>query len=138
MTRLATLVRVAELQEAAARGQAARALAATAAARQVHADRLEVLTSGAVAGGSRDALTSSAQLQLTRAQAVADADVDVQAALHGQDQAVAGWTEAQRRHKLFTELLERHREARRVAQEKADQQLADELVASRRREEHRR
>ena len=138
MSRLATLVRVAELQEAAARGQAARALAATAAARQVRADRLEVLSAGAVAGGTRDALTSSAQLQLTRAQAVADAEVGVQTAQHGQDQAVAGWTEAQRRHKLFTELLERHREAQRVQQEKADQLLVDELAASRRREERRR
>jgi flagellar biosynthesis chaperone FliJ len=92
-----------------------------------------VLQAGGVVGGSRAALTDSAQLQLVRAEAVRAAREQVAEAEQAQRQAVLGWTETQRRHRLFTELLERHREAERARREKADQHLADELAASRRR-----
>lgn len=131
MSRLATLVRVAELQEAAARSQAARALAASAAARHALEESVGVLQAGGVVGGSRHALEHSAQLQLVRAEAVRAAEAEVADTDRLRLEAVRGWTETQRRHRLFTELHERHREAERVRQEKAEQQLADELAASR-------
>jgi flagellar biosynthesis chaperone FliJ len=132
-SRLRTLVRVAELQEAAARSRAAKALTATADAQRALADSRAVLQAGGLVGGSRAALTDSAQLQLVRAEAVTAATSHVADAEQAQRQAVLGWTETQRRHRLFTELHERYREAERARQEKLDQQLADELAGSRRR-----
>lgn len=129
---MATLVRVAELREAAARSQAARALGVTAAARQSLTESLTLLRAGGVVGGSRDALAASAQLQLVRAEAVSAAEAEVAAAEHAQLQAVLGWTDTKRRHRLFSELEERQRDAARALQEKVDQHLADELAAARR------
>ena len=127
-----TLVRVAELQEAVARGAAARALAASRAADQAYDDSLAHLGAAGVAGGSREELTSSTQRLLVRAEAVAAASIAQQAALRAQQHAVAGWTDARRRHRLFSELAERKAEEARARRERADQQLAAELAASRR------
>jgi flagellar biosynthesis chaperone FliJ len=132
MSRLATLVRVAELQEAVARGSAAKALAASRAATTAYDGELEHLRAGAVVGGARTALTASAHQQLTRAEAVAAAALAQQAALRAQQQAVHGWTAARRRHRLFSELAEREREQERQQRDRRDQQLADELAAGRR------
>lgn len=132
MSRLTTLVRVAELQEAVARGAAARALTAARAAAGAYDEELAHLRAGGVVGGSREALARSAQQQLARAEAVASAALAQEAALRAQQHAVSGWTDARRRHRLFTELAERQREADRRRREKADQQLADELASTRR------
>ena len=132
MSRMKTLVRVAELQEAVARGAAARALTAARSAGATYDGELAHLRSGGVVGGSREALTTSTQQQLTRADAVAVAALAQEAALRAQQQAVAGWTDARRRHRLFTELAERQREEESRRRERADQRLTDELAASRR------
>ena len=132
MSRIATLVRVAELQEAVARGNAARALAAASAAATQYDGELTHLRTGGVVGGSREALAASARQQLTRAEAVAAAALAHEAALRAQQHAVSGWTEARRRHRRFTELSDRKREEERRRREKADQQLADELASCRR------
>ena len=58
--RLGTLVRVAELQEAVARGHAARALVASRAAEQAYVTQLQVLRARRLQGGSREALVASA------------------------------------------------------------------------------
>lgn len=131
-SRLKTLVRVAELQEAVARGAAARALVAARAAAVEHDGQVAHLRTGGIVGGSREALASSVQQQLARAEAVAAAALALEAAQRAQQQAVAGWTESRRRHRLFDELAERHREQDRRRREKADQQLADELASARR------
>ena len=131
MSRLRTLVRVAELQEAAARSQAARALTAGAAARQALEDSVSVLSSSGLVGGSRQSVEQSAHQQLLRAEAVAAAEDRLAQADHLREQAVGAWTETRRRQRLLAELHERHCEAERVRQEKAEQQLADELAASR-------
>ncbi len=132
MSRLKTLVRVAELQEAVARGNAARALVAARAAGAAYDAELAHLRAHDVVGGSREALAGSAQQQLTRADAVAAAAVAQEAARRAQQHAVASWTDARRRHRLFTELAERTCEEERLRREKADQVLVDELTASRR------
>jgi len=131
VSRLATLVRVAELREAAARSQAARALAASAAAHHALEESVAVLRSGGIVGGGRHALEQSAQQQLVRADAVRQAEAAAAEADRLRLEAVRGWTESQRRQRLFAELHERHRETERLRQEKAEQQLADELAASR-------
>lgn len=131
MSRLGTLVRVAELQEAAARSRAAQALAASAAAKDALDGSVALLRAGGVVGGSRHALEHSAHLQLVRAEAVRAAEAQAAEADRLRLEAVRGWTESQRRQRLLAELHERHREAERVRQEKVEQQLADELAASR-------
>jgi hypothetical protein len=132
VSRLATLVRVAALQEAVARGSAAKALAASRAAATQYDGELAHLRSGAVVGGGRTALEASAQQQLRRAEAVAAAALATEAALRAQQQAVHGWTAARRRHRLFAELAEREREQERQRRDRRDQQLADELASARR------
>lgn len=129
--RLRTLVRVAELKEAAARRAAADALAAAGAARAQHAADLATLHAGGVAGGSREALTASHRLQLVRADEVAVSAARADQAEGAQRAAVQAWTETRRRQRLLAELLERGLEAERVRREKHEQLLADELAASR-------
>lgn len=133
--RLRTLVRVAELKEAAARRDAGVALAATASARQRYDEGLAGLQSGRVAGGTREALEASHRLLLVRAEDVTRSAARVEEAQAAQQLAVQGWTEARRRQRLLAELLERGLEAERVRREKAEQLLADELAAGRLRAE---
>ena len=125
------LVRVAELKEAVARGQAAQALAAARAADATHEERLADLHRAGLDGGSREALTTSVSRQLMRADAVAQARDDLAAARHEQASAVGRWTEARQRHRLFSELAERAREEELNQRERTEQALADELAASR-------
>ena len=125
------LVRVAELKEAVARGQAAQALAAAQAAAVVYDDRLAALQGAGVDGGNREALTSSITRQLLRADAAAVARDELAAARSEQTAALGRWTDARQRHRLFTELAERAREEELTRREHVEQGLADELAASR-------
>jgi flagellar biosynthesis chaperone FliJ len=125
------LVRVAELKEAVARGQAGQALAAALEAHTRYDDRVADLRSAGLDGGAREALTSSATRQLLRADAAAQAQRDLEAARAEQAAAVAQWTDARRRHRLFNELAERAREDELTRRERVEQTLADELAASR-------
>jgi hypothetical protein len=127
-TAIATLLRVAELQEAVARGHAAQALSAasTATARRDEAQR--DLQAAGLAGGAPTALASSTQIRLWRADAVALADVGAAAAKADRDQALANWTDSRRRQRLLESLAARKREERLSAQEKTEQALADELA----------
>jgi flagellar biosynthesis chaperone FliJ len=130
-SRLTTLVRVAELQEAAARGHAARALVASRAAQQAYVTQLQVLRARRVEGGTREALTASAGAGLAEAAATRHAEqADVEAAAQ-QRAAVGAWTAARLRHRLLSELAERQREEAAAEVERREQQLADELAASR-------
>lgn len=131
-SRLSTLVRVAELQEAVARGHAGRALVATRAAEQAHVAQLQVLRTRRLQGGTREALTRSADSQLAQAAATAQAAQEHEAAALEQRQAVQGWTAARLRHRLLTELEDRQRELVRADRDRREQQEADEMAASRR------
>jgi len=129
--RLKTLVRVTELKEAVARGQAAQALVAAREAATEYDERLADLQRTGLDGGSREALTASVARQLMRADAAAAARDDLAQARHAQAAAVAGWTDARQRHRLFTELADRAREEEATLRERGEQVLADELAASR-------
>jgi flagellar biosynthesis chaperone FliJ len=131
MGRLKTLVRVAELQEAVARGNAAKALAATRAAEQVQAAQLRLLRASRLEGGTREDLNRSVTRQLAMAAGVAESDVAVVQTEEERRSAVRAWTEARRRHRLFEELAERQREVKATAREREEQRLVDEIAASR-------
>lgn len=126
-----TLLRVAELQEAVARGAAGRALAEEHAAAAVHDAELVRLQAAGLAGGSRQALEASTQTRVLRAGAVAVAAQDVTRAQEQRAAAVQRWTETRRRHRLFSELAARQREQALALQEKQAQALADDLAGLR-------
>ena len=128
-SRLKTLVRVAELQEAVAKGNAAKALLATRAAEAAAAEQLRTLRESRLAGGTREALTRSAEQQQALAAGVVAADAAVADAAQAQRQAVDAWTSARRRHRPFDELAERKRDEAEAERERQEQQLADELAA---------
>lgn len=127
-----TLLRVAELQEAVARGHAGRALAATQAAVTSQAAAVAHLGAAGLAGGTPQALETTTQVRILRAASVLEADVTVAEALQAQAAAVHGWTESRRRHRLFEELAARQRSESLAQQEKTAQRLADDLAGLRR------
>jgi flagellar biosynthesis chaperone FliJ len=127
-----TLLRVAELQEAVARGVAGRALAVTHEADQVHASELAHLSAAGLAGGTRQALETTTQIRILRAAAVAAAAAELEEAQRTQALAVQGWTESRRRHRLFEELATRQRSEALAQQEKTAQRLSDDLAGLRR------
>lgn len=127
-----TLLRVAELQEAVARGNAGRALAATRLAEDALTTNAAHLAAAGLAGGTRQALETTTQVRILRAEAVASATSDVTSAHEEQAAAVAGWTDSRRRHRLFEELAARQRSEAITAHEKTAQRLADDLAGLRR------
>ncbi len=130
-TSVATLVRVAELREAAARGEAAKALAAVGAAAQAHQDARATLEQAGLAGGTREALGSTTQVRLWRAEGVDLAGRQLMDSEAARDEALMTWTESRRRQRLLETLAARTREEARLAQDKREQQLADELAGFR-------
>lgn len=128
-SRLKTLVRVAELQEAVAKGNAAKALLATRAAEAAAAEQLRMLRESRLAGGSREALTRSAEQQQALAAGIVEANALAAEAAGQQRAAVDAYTEARRRHRLFDELAERKRQEAEAEAERQEQLLADELAA---------
>ena len=127
-TAIATLLRVAELQEAVARGHAAKALAAAATAHADHAQAEHDLHAAGLAGGTPSALETSTQVRLWRADTVARAEVQAAQSNHDRDAALTQWTETRRRQRLLESLAARKREERLTAIEKAEQRLADEIA----------
>ena len=127
---VATLVRVAALQEAVARAAAGKALAAVAGAHDDHARAAADLADAGLAGGTRAALESTTQVRLWRADLVGQASAAVTAAEAERGAALAAWTEARRKHRLFEQLAARKAEEARVARERAEQALADELAGA--------
>lgn len=129
---VATLLRIAELQEAVARGAAGRALAATQAADLAHEQELANLRAAGLAGGTRQALESTSQVRLWRAAAVVQSAADADETHQARAAAIVGWTEARRRHRLFEELAARHRAEALLRQERIAQRLSDDLAGLRR------
>ncbi len=129
---VATLLRVAELQEAVARGGAGRALAAAREATAACEVQLAHLSSAGLAGGTRTALETSSQVRLLRAESVHLAEAALAQAQQLQDEAVRGWTAARQKHQLVTELAARKHAEAAALQDKRDQRLADDLASLRR------
>ncbi len=127
-----TLLRVAELQEAVARGQAGRSLVAAREATAQHDAAVSHLSAAGLAGGTRTALETSTHVRLRRADAVGSAAAAVEQAQADQTTAVQRWTESRRRHRLFEELAARQRSEALIKQEKSAQRLSDDLAGLRR------
>ena len=123
-----TLVRVAELREAVARGEAGRALALARAADSDRERAEHHLAASGLAGGTRDALRTSTEQRLLRAEAVVQAGAAQDRAERDRDAALAGWIEARRRQRLFESLAARKQEQARTARDHRDQALADDLA----------
>lgn len=128
---IATLVRVAELQEAVARGAAGRALARSREAHdEIERARNELANAG-LAGGTREALETTTQVRLWRAEGLQVAEQQAHEVDQERTVALEAWTHARRRHRLFDGLAERKRDEARRDVEKAEQRLADELAGLR-------
>src|SRR5438067_1398321 len=127
-----TLLRVAELQEAVARGHAGRALLATRDASDALESEVRHLATAGLAGGTRQALETTTQVRILRAAAVTEAAEQLELSQQAQVVAVQGWTDSRRRHRLFQELAARQRAESLAQQEKSAQRLADDLAGLRR------
>jgi hypothetical protein len=131
---LATVVRVAALQETVARGRVGAALAACRATEASYDDAARVLSGTALVGGPVRDLVADAQRQERRAAGVVSAQQAHQEAVAARDEALEAWRAAQQRARLLEELADRRRQAVDAARESASQRLADDLSALRGRE----
>ena len=127
-----TLLRVAELQEAVARGAAGRALSTAQQAERAHADEVAHLSAAGLAGGTRQALEATTQTRILRAETVVTLAAEFEQAQRQQHVAVQAWTESRRRHRLFEELAARQHSEALAQQEKTSQRLADDLAGLKR------
>ncbi len=133
-SRLATVVRVADLRETIARGEVAAAGAATARAVQDEQARRDALAAGrpdGTAPRTAAALHTGAELLARRAEAVALAGLEVARTRAARADAVAALTEAARRASLFATLADRLRQEDEVARLQADQRAADDSTVAR-------
>ena len=127
-SRLATVVRVAELRESIARGAVAGAGAETLRAVQQEQDRRAALAGSTLDGN--DLHASAARLSW-RADAVQVAASDVARARGAHAEALAALTEAARRAALLVQLSDRLRAEDELARLQADQRTADDSTVAR-------
>ena len=127
-SRLATVVRVADLRETIARGEVAAAGAAIARALQDEQARRDALATARLDG---TALHASAALLSWRAEAVTLAGTEVARTRAARAEAVVALTEAARRASLFATLADRLREEDEVTRLQADQRAADDSTVAR-------
>lgn len=130
--RLATVLRVAALQERLAKAEAGRAAVALDEAGRLHAARVEALAAARLTPGSPADLQQGLALQGLRARAVAAALEGTAEAQAARSAALDGWRRAQGRHRLLSELDARLAEERAAAELGAAQRLADDLSGGRR------
>lgn len=135
--RLATVLRVAALQERLARAEAGRAAVAVETARSTQTARQQALVDARLLGGSSRGpgdLQQALSLQGLRAQAVTAAAADVVLAQDARTASVTAWSGARARARLLEELDGRLRAEREAAALGAAQRLADDLTGGRRKE----
>ena len=132
--RLATVLRVAALQETLARAQAGRAGVAVHEAGLLVQQRRDALAGSAVSGGTPAALQQALSLSALRAQAVTAAQEGEAQAEAARAGALDGWTRARARARLLEELDDRLRQQEQADEIAAAQKLADDLSSGRRRE----
>lgn len=127
-SRLATVVRVADLRESVARGAVASAGGALAQAVQNEQDRRDELAAATLDG--RELHACAARLS-RRAAAVTGAGVEVVRTRATRAEAVVALTEAARRATLLTQLSDRLRAEDEVRRLQADQRTADDSTVAR-------
>lgn len=133
--RLATVLRVAALQETLARAEAGRAGVAVHQAGLLEQQRRASLAASSLSVGTPAALQQSLALSALRAQAVSVAEAGVAEAEAGCAAALDGWTRARARARLLVELDTRLRAAEQAEEIAAAQKLADDLSSGRRGED---
>jgi hypothetical protein len=130
--RLATVLRVAALQERVARAEAGRAQVVLAGAAATHAARLATVAAGRLPTGGPAALQHALVLGGLRAEAVGVAAAELGTAGQQRAAALARWTAARGRARLLEELDARQRADDDATETRAAQRLADDLSAGRR------
>ena len=135
--RLATVLRVAALQERLAKAEAGRAAVAVETARSTESARQQALADARVLGGTPADLQQALSLMGLRAQAVTAAAADVVLAQDARDGVRPAWSGARARARLLEELDARLRAEREAAALGAAQRLADDLTGGRRKEDRR-
>ena len=133
--RLATVLRVAALQETLARAEAGRAGVVVHEASLVEQQRRAALAGSALPGGSPSALQQALALSALRAQAVGTAQTAVAEAEAARADALDGWTRARARARLLEELDDRLRRQEQADEIAAAQKVADDLSSGRRGED---
>ncbi len=125
---LATVLRVAELREATARGTVAAAAGLAADARREHRGRVERLAAAAPAGLD---LAGTAAVLGWRAAAVTEAATAVEQADALRAHAAAAHTDAARRARLLAGVVEQHRVQQEALRVTAEQRTADDSSTAR-------
>ncbi|MBC7551760.1 MAG: hypothetical protein H7269_12875 [Cellulomonas sp.] len=131
MSRLATVLRVAELTEAAARARLARASADVTLAVEVEVDRRGALALLAGPAGLRPAVERTVQRREAHAGAVVEAGALLEQAHAAREGCLAQWQATARRREGMAGLVAKHAESARLDREHRDQLLADDLSAAR-------
>jgi flagellar biosynthesis chaperone FliJ len=130
--RLATVLRVAALQERVAKAEAGRATVAAAAAAEVLEQRREAVSAARLVSGTPAALQQALALQGLRAAAVGVASGEAAQAEQERTSSVQRWSAARGRARLLEELDARLQEQAAAAETASAQRLADDLSAGRR------
>lgn len=130
--RLATVLRVAALQETLARAEAGRAGAAVHEAVALVGEREAALAATRLVAGTPAQLQQRLAVQGLRARAVGAAQAGVDEAEAARRSALEGWSRTRARHRLLEELDARVRAEEQAAEIAAAQKLADDLSGARR------
>lgn len=129
--RTAAVLRVARLQESAARGAIGRALAAKAEAELTHATAVESLAATTLPTGSALEVGVAHDAQARRAQTATETAGAVEAAQAEVTGALARWQAMRQRRQLVAELDARQRALEILDAERAQQRFVDDLNAAR-------
>ena len=130
-SRIATVVRVAEIRETAARARVGLATRDRDAAQRALGQRQAELAQTSLSGGTAADLLRSVQIQGLRADATVAAAATVETAEASRGSALGAWTDLANRARLLRDLESRQKAAVVAADEAATQKLLDDLAASR-------
>ena len=130
-SRIATVVRVAEIRETAARAQVAAATRDRDLAQRALSQRQAELAQTSLSGGTAVDLLRSVQIQGLRADATVAAAVTADTAQTTRDTSVRAWADLANRARLLRDLETRQKAAQVAAADAATQKLLDDLAASR-------
>jgi hypothetical protein len=127
--RTAAVLRVARLQESAARGAIGRAMAAKAEAELAHEQAVADLAATPAPAGSALAATAAHSTRLRRAESAHEAADRVEEARTEVTGALARWQAMRQRRQLVAELDARQRSLEALEAERVQQRFIDDLNA---------
>ena len=130
-SRIATVVRVAEIRETAARAQVAAATRDRDEARRALGQRQADLAQTSLTGGTATEMLRSVQVQGLRADATVAAALTADTAETSRSTALTTWSDLANRARLLRDLETRQKAARVAAADASTQKLLDDLAASR-------